>query len=62
MLFSLFASMPEMCLDLIDAARAYFHAKARRVVYVELPKEDYQEAMCGKLKKAMCSTRDAAKN
>ncbi len=33
-LFSLFASMPERCLDFIDAVRAYFHATARRDVYV----------------------------
>ena len=29
-LFSLWASMPGMCLDFIDVVRAYFHAKARR--------------------------------
>ena len=29
-LFSVFASMPEMRLAFIDAARAYLHAKARR--------------------------------
>ena len=47
-LFSLFASMLEMCLDFIDAVRAYFHAKARRDAYVYLPKEDYQEEMRSK--------------
>ena len=36
MLFSLWASIPGMCLDFGDVVRAYFHAKARRRVYVEL--------------------------
>ena len=49
-------------LDFIDVRRAYFHAKARRKVYVELPAEDHQPGMCGKLKKAMYGTRDAAQN
>ncbi len=49
-LFSLFTSMPEICLDFIDVVRAYFHAKASRDVCVELPKEDHHEEMCGKLK------------
>ncbi len=47
-LCSPFASMPGMCLDFTDGMRAYFHAKARRDVYVELPKEDHQEETCGK--------------
>ncbi len=59
-LFSLCASMPEMCLEFVDAVRAYFHAKARRDVYVDLPKEDCQEETRGKLKKAMYGTRGAA--
>ena len=42
--------------------RAYFHATARRKVYVELPPEDHQVGMCGKLRKAMYGTRDAAQN
>ena len=49
-------------LDFIDVRRAYFHARARRKVYVELPKEDHQPGMCGRLKKAMYSTRDVAQN
>ncbi len=61
-LFSLFASMPETPLDLIDLARAYLRAKARRDAHVELPEEDQQEKMRGKLKKAMYGTRDAAQN
>lgn len=38
-----------MKLDFIDVKRAYFHAKARREIYVELPDEDAEEGMCGKL-------------
>ena len=47
-------------LDFIDVRRAYFHATARRSVYVELPAEDDQPGMCGTLKKAMYGTLDAA--
>ena len=61
-LFSLWASMENQCLDFIDVVRAYFHAKARREVYVDLSAEDYVEGMCGLLKKAMYGTRDAAQN
>jgi hypothetical protein len=50
------------CLDFIDVVRAYFHAKATRKVYVELPREDQQEGMCRLLNKAMYGTRDAAQN
>ena len=46
----------------VDVRRAYFHAKAIREVYVELPKEDEEEGMCGKLEKSMYGTRDAAFN
>ncbi len=52
--------MQEMSLDFIDGVRAYFHAKAGRNAYVDLPWEDYPEEICGKLKKAMYGTRDAA--
>ena len=51
-----------MKLDFIDVRRAYFHAKARRKVYVRLPKEDHEDGMCGRLVKAMYGTRDAAQN
>ena len=46
----------------IDVRRAYFHARARRLVYVDLPKEDQEEGMCGRLDKSMYGTRDAAQN
>ena len=49
-----------MSLDFGDVVRAYFHAKARRKVFVDLPKEDYEEGKCGLLKKSMYGTRDAA--
>ena len=49
-------------IDFIDVRRAYFHAKARREVYVELPAEDRDEGMCGRLNKALYGTRDAAQN
>ena len=51
-----------MKLDFIDIRRAYFHSKARREVYAQLPEEDYAEGMCGKLTKAMYGTRDAAQH
>ena len=51
-----------MKLDFIDVRRAYFHALARREVFVKLPPEDDQPGMCGKLVKALYGTRDAAQN
>merc|ERR1711873_307000 len=51
-----------MKLDFVDVRRAYFHAKARRDVFVKLPEEDAEEGMCGKLLKALYGTRDAAQN
>ena len=51
-----------MKLDFIDISRAYFQAEAIREVYVELPGEDNEEGMCGKLLKSMYGTRDALQN
>ena len=51
-----------MKLDFIDISRAYFQADAIRDVYVELPSEDWEKGMCGKLKKSTHGTRDAAQN
>ena len=48
-----------------DVSRAFFHAKATRDVYVQLPDEDTvagEEGMCGKLNFSMYGTRDAAQN
>ena len=49
----------------IDVSRAYFYAKARRDVCVEIPQEDWEagdEWNCGKLNLSMYGTRDAAQN
>ena len=51
-----------MKLDFIDIRRALFSALALRLVFVQLPEEDYEEGMCGSLNKAMYGTRDAAQN
>ena len=51
-----------MKIDFIDISRAYFQADAIREVYVQLPDEDWEEGMCGKLLKSMYGTRDAAQN
>ena len=48
-----------------DVARAYFHAKCTRDIYVKLPEEDTEpgdEGKCGRLKISMYGTRDAALN
>ena len=42
----------EICLMLIDIKRAFFNAQARRPVYVQLPPEDEEEGMCGRLLKS----------
>ena len=50
---------------LVDVRRAYFYAPARRIVFVELPLQDYQpgdEHMCGLLECSLYGTRDAAQN
>ena len=40
-----------MKIDCIDVRRAYFHAKARRRVFVRLPEEDHEDGICGLLVK-----------
>ena len=48
-----------------DVSRAFFHAKAKRDVYVQIAAEDQQlgdERRCGKLNYSMYGTRDAAQN
>ena len=48
-----------------DVSRAFFHAKARREVCVQIADEDKQEGdetKCGKLNYSMYGTRDAAQN
>ena len=51
-----------MKLDFIDVRRAYFYAPSKRTVYVQLPAEDQEEGMCGKLVKSMYGTRGTAQN
>ena len=54
---------PEFWLVHFDVSRAYFHAKAHRLVLVKLPAEDCSGKDDGNielLKKFMCGTRDAA--
>ena len=46
----------------IDVKRAYFHAKARRPVYIQLPPERARPGMCGRLNVSLYGTRDAAQN
>ena len=48
-----------------EVSRAFFHAKATRTVYVQLPNEDQGhdgKPMCGRLNFSMYGTRDAAMN
>ena len=48
-----------------DVSRAYFYAPAIREVYIEIPKEDWEEGdedRVAKLDMSMYGTRDAAKN
>ena len=48
----------EYVMDFIDIRKAYFHAKATRDVYIELPEEDHLEGMCGKLNKSLYGMRE----
>ena len=45
-----------------DISKAYFFAPATRDIYIELPPEDAEEGMVGKLEKSLYGTRDAALN
>ena len=49
-------------IEFIDIKRAFFHATARREVYVDLPEEDAEEGMCALLVKSLYGTRDAPQN
>ena len=49
----------------IDVKRAYFYAKSKRPLYIEIPKEDFEkgdERKVGKLNLSLYGTRDAAQN
>ena len=52
-------------IEAIDVRRAYFYAKAKRNVFIELPEEDLaeedkQKDLVGLLKMSLYGTRDAA--
>ena len=49
-------------LAIIDVKRAHFHSPATREIYVDLPPERAEEGMCGRLRRSMYGTRDAAYN
>ena len=53
-------SHKQMKLEFIDIRRAYYQARARREIYVQVPPEDDEPGMCGKLNKALQGTRHAA--
>ena len=53
-------------LGFIDIRKAYFHAKAKRLMYVQLPEEFCEPGefgkVCGRLNYSLYGTRDAANN
>jgi len=49
-------------LGFIDISKAYLYAPVRRDVYIQLPEEDSEPGMCGKLQFSLYGTRDAAQN
>ena len=51
-----------ICLEFIDISRSFFHADAKRKVYIKFLDEDYEEGMCGLLKKSLYGTSDAAQD
>ena len=57
---SLFNAIVQNKIDFVDIRRAYYHAKAIREIYIDLPEGDEEDGMCGMLDKALQGTRDAA--
>ena len=51
-----------MKIDFIDIRREYYHAEARRKVYINLPEGDQEEGMWGILVESLEGIRDAAQN
>ena len=52
-------------IEFADVSRAYFYARARRNVYVQIADQDWEEgddSRCGRLNLSMYGTRDAAQN
>ena len=67
MLFSIAASRRAKSgqtfkIQFLDIKNAYLHARATRDLYIELPEEDAEEGMCGKLNMCLYGTKDAAEN
>ena len=46
----------------IDITRAYYYAKARRRIFIQLPDGDREPGTCGVLNMSLQGTRDAAQN
>ena len=52
-------------IGVIDVSRAYFHAKCKRALYIQIPDEDWEpgdEGRVGELQLSLYGTRDAAQN
>ena len=59
------SSVKQPVLLVIDVRRAYFYAKVRRRVYIELPEGDGGgpgSRQCGLLRKSLYGTLDASQN
>ena len=57
-------STTRRCVMINDVRRAYFYAKAKRDIYIEVPTEDPESGpnVLGKLELCLYGTRDAAKS
>jgi hypothetical protein len=52
-------------IGIVDVSRAYFYAKCKRPLYIEIPMEDWEpgdEGKVGRLNLSLYGTRDAAQN
>ena len=49
-------------LGFVDISKAYPYAPVKRDVYAQLPAEDHEPGMCGRLVYSLYGTRDAAQN
>jgi len=50
----------ELVMTVLDVSRAHFHPPAEREVYIDLPPEDDEPGMVGRLLRTIYGTRDAA--
>jgi hypothetical protein len=55
-------SADPMCMMHVDVSRAYFHAPSKRTTIIELPEEDKEGSLVGRLRMSMYGTRDAQQN